>query len=348
MINNKKKNKNKNCNKINRKYIKIYFYIKSYFIKFYFSKIIKFIFLCFFLGIIVISIIIAKIYFTSKFFKNYRYNRLYRINNINLNYLVFKLKKPANSLKQRFYHFFDELLQYNHTHLYSNKIFWCWLQGKENAPKLSKVCLNSLIINCKKHEIIIITEKNMNQYIHFPPYILQMYKNKYIPKAQFSDLLRLELLVKYGGTWIDSSVLMTKYEKKFFKNDLFFFQIFNKKWIAGSNWFITSEKESPILKSTLDLLYEYWRKYKYLYNYFIFHIFFKMVCDKYQKDYEKIFPYSSDLVHKLQFELYRNFRRKIYKKIVLNIPIHKLTPKHKIKLKNGLTYYHILEEYKTK
>jgi len=31
--------------------------------------------------------------------------------------------------------------------------------------------------------------------------------------------------VKYGGTWIDASVLMTKYEERFFRNDLFFFNL---------------------------------------------------------------------------------------------------------------------------
>ena len=70
-----------------------------------------------------------------------------------------------------------------------------------------------------------------------------------------------------------------------------------------------------------------------------------MACDKYEKDYMKIYPYSSELVHKLQWELYHKFRKKIYKKIILNIPIHKLTIKSKIKVKNGLVYHHILEEF---
>ena len=277
----------------------------------------KCIFSCLFLVIINISIIIDKIYIVSKFInkRNFNYKGTIHINK--LNHIVSKLKKPANSIKKKFKYFLDELLQYNHTYLHNNKIFWCWLQGEENAPGLARACLNSIKRNAKNHEIIIITENNMNKYIHFPPYILQMFKNKFIQRTQFSDLLRLELLIKYGGTWIDSSVLMTKYEEKFFNNDLFFFQIFNKNWIAGSSWFITSEKESPILKTTLDLLYEYWRKFKYLYNYFIFHVFFKMSCDKYEKDYMKIYNYSSELVHKLQWELYHKYKKKIYKRIIL-------------------------------
>ena len=42
--------------------------------------------------------------------------------------------------------------------------------------------------------------------------------------THFSDLLRLELLIKYGGTWVDASVLITKYTKDYFNKDLFFFK----------------------------------------------------------------------------------------------------------------------------
>ena len=100
----------------------------------------------------------------------------------------------------------------------------------------------------------------MNKYIHFPFYILEKYKNHNISPTHFSDLLRLELLIKFGGTWIDASIFLSKYNEIFFNNDLFFFQSFKNKNIAGSNWFLTSEKNSPVLKTTRDLLYEFWRE----------------------------------------------------------------------------------------
>ena len=42
-----------------------------------------------------------------------------------------------------------------------------------------------------------------------PEYIVKKWEKGRIPAALFSDLLRLELLIKYGGTWIDSTVLCT-------------------------------------------------------------------------------------------------------------------------------------------
>ena len=47
---------------------------------------------------------------------------------------------------------------------------------------------------------IIINETNFNEYIKMPYYIINKYKNNTFSKTHFSDLLRLELLIKYGGT----------------------------------------------------------------------------------------------------------------------------------------------------
>jgi hypothetical protein len=152
-----------------------------------------------------------------------------------------------NYLKAIYRDFLNDLPTYQHTHQTNKTIFWCWLQGIEKAPKLYISNLNSLIMNCKDFNIIIINETNMLNYIKFPAYIIEKYKKKYMTPTHFSDLLRLELLIKYGGTWIDASVLITKCTKEYFTKDLFFFQVRGNDGYVGSNWFITSEKRSPIL-----------------------------------------------------------------------------------------------------
>ena len=248
-------------------------------------------------------------------------------------------------IRDKYESFLDKLPSYNHTHEYSNKIFWCWLQGKENAPTLYQANLNALNKNCKNHDIIIITEKNMYQYVNIPSFIRNKYNKNYISKTHFSDLLRLELLIKYGGTWIDSSVLITQYDESFFNNDLFFFKSSGEYWLSGSNWFITGEKNSPILKTTLDLLYEFWRTNQEVYNYFIFHFFFKMSCDKYINDFKNVPFYSNVPVHVLQYEMLQSFNTKRYKQILECSKVHKLTLKANMNSKNDTFYYHILKEY---
>lgn len=100
-------------------------------------------------------------------------------------------------------------------------IWWCWLQGIENAPSIVKAYFNSLMREFKGSKvqegqglsdgyvIKVIDEKNWKEYVEHPDYIVKEWEKKQIPPALFSDLLRLELLIKYGGTWIDSTVLCT-------------------------------------------------------------------------------------------------------------------------------------------
>lgn len=248
-----------------------------------------------------------------------------------------------NYIKRRFISFLNKIPFYNHTHQTNKTIFWCWFQGLENIPKLYLSCLNSIRKNCKDYNIIIINETNMNNYVNFPSFILEKYKKKYITHTHFSDLLRLELLIKYGGTWIDASVLISKYNKTFFNNDLFFFQM-KSEGCVGSSWFITSEKDSPILRTTRDLIYEYWKKNNCLYNYFLFHLFFKMACQKYEKDFKNI-PYISNTPPQvLKLYLTQNYSESIYHEILKNVSVHKLT----IKINNipeNSFYHHIIEDF---
>lgn len=49
----------------------------------------------------------------------------------------------------------------------------------------------------------------MAQYVDIPDYILQKYKQGKMTRTHLSDIVRLLLLSKYGGVWIDSTILLT-------------------------------------------------------------------------------------------------------------------------------------------
>lgn len=250
-------------------------------------------------------------------------------------------------IKDRYLSFLNSLPIYEHTHQTNKTIFWCWFQGLETAPPLYLSCLNSIKQNCKDYNIIIINESNFQNYTDFPKHILGKYKNNYITKTHFSDLLRLELLTKYGGTWIDASVLITKFDERYFNNDLFFFQQ-NTAGCIGSSWFITAEKDSPLLKTTRDLIYEYWRKNHKLYNYFLFHLFLKMASEKYPQDIKNINPYkSNNPPHLLQSYLTKNYNESVYNEILEKETVHKLSIKVGKAPQNSF-YNHVIEIYSKK
>ncbi len=230
-------------------------------------------------------------------------------------------------LKKKYKNKLDNLPTYKETHKYSNKVWWCWLQGEENAPALQRACLKSLRENLKDRDIQIITLDNLNIYIYMPEYIMEKYKKGKIPPANFTDLVRLQLLIKYGGTWIDSTVYCTKYNKNYFDRDLFVFRAFmrNDDSIVSSNWFITSEVDNPILITVRDLLFEYWKTHDYLINYLIFHIFFTIATEKYPKIFEKVENIPNVLPHVMQFELLNEYSEKRFDEIKKMSDFHKLS-----------------------
>ena len=269
-------------------------------------------------------------------------------NNYPYIYNIFKPQKMMiySYIRRRYKKILDSLPYYNHTHITNNTIYWCWLQGIEKAPELYLSTLNSVMKNLKDFNLVIITEENMLNYISFPDYILDKYKRKIISPTHFSDLIRLELLISYGGTWIDASVLITGYTEMFYNNDLFFFQERNPGCV-GSNWFITAEKGSPILRSTQYLLYEYWKYRDDLYDYYIFHLMLALSSERYKKDLKKI-PYLSNRPpHRLRNTMFGIYSKEYYDKLLNDSSVHKLTVKWVPDGPVGFdTYYnHIIEEY---
>lgn len=229
------------------------------------------------------------------------------------------------------------------TNKFSNKVWWCWLQGEENCPELQKRCLESLRKNLKDREIIVIDSNNLYEYIDLPEYIKDKYKKEIISNTHFSDLVRLQLLIKYGGTWIDSTAYCTGYDAELFDKPLFVYKNLNKIWfsnknkfdmepIVADNWFITSEIENPILIMVRDLLFDYWKNNNYLVDYFIFHYFFSMVVNyKYNEEFDGINLRSHLIPHLLQYECYKEYNEEKFKDFLKQSTFHKLT--HKVDLK---------------
>jgi len=94
----------------------------------------------------------------------------------------------------------------------SNFVWFCWLQGLENAPELVKRCYANLDYYLKDRQLVVVDESSLGQFVTLPDIIVDRWKKHQIPSALYSDIIRLELLIKYGGTWIDSTVLCTGFE----------------------------------------------------------------------------------------------------------------------------------------
>ena len=228
------------------------------------------------------------------------------------------------------------------------KIWICWFQGIENAPDIVQKCYSSVKEYITDREIVLITEDNYRDYVEFPEFIKKKVDEGIISKTHLSDLLRLELLIRYGGTWMDATIFCTsRCPDYMLDSELFLFQNL-KPGLDGhcsniSNWFITAEKDNLILKLTMALLYEYWNKNDKLVDYFIFHDFFQLACEAYSEVWNNVVPFSNSTPHILLLRLFEQYDETIWVEIKKQTSFHKLTYKFRQEeTEKKYTYYNVL------
>lgn len=238
-------------------------------------------------------------------------------------------KKFENDLRQIVYEFPNE----QSFDLAEKQVWICWLQGIENAPQIVKDCYASVCYWMKDWKITVITLDNMNEYVQFPDFIIDKWKKGIISNTHLSDLLRLELLIRYGGLWMDSTTYMTGSLPDYITDSNLF--VYRNGWmdmemINMGSWLMFSKYTNDrILLETQQLLYRYWKKYNYIKNYFLLHIFFRMVTDINPKLWEEVPVINHIDSHLLMQELSNHYNEKRCKQIMQLTPIHKLTYKFK-------------------
>ncbi len=118
-------------------------------------------------------------------------------------------------------------------------IWVCWWQGFQDAPALVQVCRDSW----QRHlpadliEIHEITFDNYQDYVSFPDWINKRYQDGHISLTMLSDILRMELLYRYGGLWMDATYYLAK--------------DFPREYLSDSQPFYTIRSESAHWKTDI-------------------------------------------------------------------------------------------------
>lgn len=219
--------------------------------------------------------------------------------------------------------------------VHNQSIFMYWKQGWDNAPDLVKKCLESVKRNANGHPLILLDEKNLHQFIKMPDFIEEKHNCGIIPEANFSDILRICLLHKYGGYWLDATCFLSSPIPKVIDNSGFF--MFQKHLFADwaspvicSNWFIHSDTNNQLLEMVRNWLFQYWNNKTYIINYFMFHFVLSALVEKNLKCKKiwKSMPYICNMnPHVLLFNFSHHYDEEYYQFILNSCFIHKLTYK---------------------
>lgn len=264
--------------------------------------------------------------------------------------------KTKQKLAKKYSYLLDEFEQKyaEQKHQLSNKVWVCWFQGMENAPELVQKCYQALKTNLPNKEVVLLTSENLADYVTFPKYIDEKWRSGIITNTHMTDLLRLELLTKYGGTWIDATVFCTEKEdripKYFFESDLFFYQSLKPGRDGDatyiSSWYINAKSHNKILEATKMLCFEYWKKNNSLVDYFLLHDFFSIVLDYYPEEWNRVIPRDNSTPHELLLRLFEKYDPQMWDAIVEQTPFHKLTYKfsEENKQQKNTFYQHLMKQ----
>ena len=260
--------------------------------------------------------------------------------------------KTKQKLYKRYHRVLDEFEKNyngNVSHEASDKGWICWFQGIDKAPELVQKCYLSVKKNMADKDVVLLTTENMFDYIQFPSFIVEKWKAGIITHTHMTDLMRLELLIRYGGLWLDATVFCSdsNVPSYFYQSDLFMYQCLKPGRDGHANyissWLMSAKTNNKVLLAVRELCYAYWKENNSMWDYFLLHDFIAIVLDRFQEDARAIVPRDNATPHILLLRLFEKFDEETWNAIKTQTPFHKLTYKfteEQRRMKG--TYYDVL------
>lgn len=248
---------------------------------------------------------------------------------------ILKAKWAKHNLK-KYANFAIKNLQNNkNVNNENTKIIWqYWHQGEENAPQIVKKCLASIKKHYPDYQINVLSFDTIKNYVELPKRFYTLLEDKKMSTAHFSDILRLNLLSKFGGIWIDATMYATdELSSEISETDFFMFQKNPKTDSMQNNsscYFIKSNKNNIFLEAIKSSIEKYWYENDFIINYFMFEHIVTILSKSdsvLTKEWNKMPCIYSDNVCAIQDKKFNKLDKNEFESIIKATSIHKLTYK---------------------
>lgn len=229
---------------------------------------------------------------------------------------------------------------FNQKPLSTLPIWQIWFQGEEYAPKLVKKCFQSIEKYAGDRPIIRLTDETISQYIDLPDFIWEKYQKGNITKTHFSDIIRVCLLSKYGGTWVDATVFFTdKIPEEILQSSFFGYHVTTSsswfdchEFLGSASWFLHAKPNNCLMIALRDALFKYWERENELVDYFLIYFLFKGLIDQniiLMNEWKNTFFLEEEPTHRLQLAFHQKFDQNKLNHIKNCSTVHKLSYKFK-------------------
>lgn len=146
-------------------------------------------------------------------------------------------------------------------------VWVCWWQGEAEMPEEVHRSLEEIKKRLpeKKTELRLVTLENCMEYVTFSDAVIRKFNEGKISLAHLTDLLRAELLYRYGGIWMDAAhEISIPLTEQLFQKELYTIKTRKSLWaadISGGRWsndFWIAGKGLKLFRFLMESLWYYW------------------------------------------------------------------------------------------
>lgn len=157
------------------------------------------------------------------------------------------------------------------------KVIWLlWLQGWDQVPDMVQACRTSWTNRNPGWKVWLLDQAMLDTFI--PSTQLKRIMSSNAPREALSDLVRLELLHRYGGVWADATTICAKplddWLDEYTREGFFAFDRPRPDRMI-STWFLAAHKGSYIVESWREAAARYWHGRSQRDDYFWVHKLFE-------------------------------------------------------------------------
>lgn len=154
-------------------------------------------------------------------------------------------------------------------------IWMLWLQGWEEAPEVADACMRTWRRCNPGWELRLLSHDDLPALIGDDAGMRSI-AGKQLPPGAFSDVVRLALLLRYGGVWADATTYCLRplddWLAPMLVSGFFAFTNFEPDRKIAS-WFLAAEPGNRLLEIWQAYVVAYWRRRERPHTYFWFHGF---------------------------------------------------------------------------
>lgn len=228
----------------------------------------------------------------------------------------------------------------------SRRAWTFWAQGEDNLPPILKQCYESIKRNSGEYQLTFITLENINQFVEIPECVKQKVEKGQISLTHFSDFLRVSLLNKWGGFWVDITLFLSRPLPNI--NSLFTVKHqFDDRHVSRCQWtgFLWYMPQGhPLAQFLYDYLIYYWQHHDKVVDYLLLDYAIRVFYEKnktFAAEIDKL-PFSNQNLYFFQSkESETEFSFDRWRQVCSETSFFKTTWKHQFQDKcNGkITFY---------